>query len=625
MHKKTSLAAALALATILVACGGGDAGTGPGEKTVVVVTPGTISKPAGYTTEFAATVNGTAATAGQVTWSSSNTAVATVSNSGIATAVAAGTATIRATSGSAFGEATMTVVANTTPTVSAGADVSGNRYSQVTLTASGTDAEGQPLTYRWMQISGPAVTGATSWTQPSLTVTLSGTVTVLRFTVVASDVALASRPDTVAVYVVEDAAKTVWVSPNGNDNDAGTRAAPMATITAAIARAGQNGADVYVTEGTYNERVYLKTDVSLYGGFASDWSARYPVSDATHRSVIHNEGNAMMGYLVQNVTVEGFALETPDAAPGASSYALAFETAKRVTFQHNAISAGAGGAGTAGAVGARGVTGQNGVSSTREIYPGAGGSGAGAGGRGGDASTPAAPGGSGDLPLGGPGGAAAHPPTPGANGAPGLAGATGAAGGGGAAFGSIGTDALYIPAGGGTGATGAPGGGGGGGGGGGNVFFFPVNYNGGGGGGGGAGGSGGTGGTGGTGGGGSFGIRLINSTDITFYDNTITTAAGGAGGVGGAGGLAGYGGSGGNGYDPSSANDGREGGRGGNGGFGGVGGQGGGGGGGPSVGLVVVGTSTFTDTGNAFTLGNGGMGGLPNGATGQSARVVTLP
>ncbi|MBU4143154.1 Ig-like domain-containing protein, partial [Patescibacteria group bacterium] len=73
------------------------------------------SLPLGNTVQFTAsgsysdgtTLNITA----QVTWSSSNTSVATVNNSGLATAMATGTATITATSGSISGNTTLTITA----------------------------------------------------------------------------------------------------------------------------------------------------------------------------------------------------------------------------------------------------------------------------------------------------------------------------------------------------------------------------------------------------------------------------------------------------------------------------------------------------------------------------------
>src|SRR5205814_7389783 len=65
----------------------------------VVVSPATASRQVGQTVQLTATpqdVGGNALTGRVVTWSSSNTSVATVTGSGLVTGVAAGPATITA-------------------------------------------------------------------------------------------------------------------------------------------------------------------------------------------------------------------------------------------------------------------------------------------------------------------------------------------------------------------------------------------------------------------------------------------------------------------------------------------------------------------------------------------------
>jgi len=80
----------------------------------IVVTPANPSMPEGVTRQFTATGTYSDGTshriATQVTWSSSNPSVATVSSSGVVTAVAAGTATITATSGTISGNTTLTAI-----------------------------------------------------------------------------------------------------------------------------------------------------------------------------------------------------------------------------------------------------------------------------------------------------------------------------------------------------------------------------------------------------------------------------------------------------------------------------------------------------------------------------------
>lgn len=97
-------AAALFLA---VACG-----SDPPVADSVTVSPDEETVAVGATVQLTAKVadeNGDDIADAEVTWSSSDDAVATVSDSGLVTAVASGTATVTATSGSANGPATVTV------------------------------------------------------------------------------------------------------------------------------------------------------------------------------------------------------------------------------------------------------------------------------------------------------------------------------------------------------------------------------------------------------------------------------------------------------------------------------------------------------------------------------------
>jgi uncharacterized protein YjdB len=118
----------------------------------VAVSPPTASVPATTTSGLNAVVkdvNGTVVTDRPVTWSSSNTTVATVSSTGLVTGVTIGTATITATSETKSGTATVTVtpapvstvtVSPPTPTVVIG--------TTTTLAATTKDALGAVLTGR---------------------------------------------------------------------------------------------------------------------------------------------------------------------------------------------------------------------------------------------------------------------------------------------------------------------------------------------------------------------------------------------------------------------------------------------------------------------------------------------
>ncbi len=80
----------------------------------VAVTPSTTTLLAGATQQYAATgtyTDGTTNNLPSATWTSTNTAAATVSTAGLATAVAAGSTTIKATASGKSGSATLTVTA----------------------------------------------------------------------------------------------------------------------------------------------------------------------------------------------------------------------------------------------------------------------------------------------------------------------------------------------------------------------------------------------------------------------------------------------------------------------------------------------------------------------------------
>ena len=93
-----------------------------------------------------------------VTWSSSNTSVATISQGGLVATVSYGTTTFTATSGNISGSSSLTV-ANARPSAWAGMDRTVNKNLAITLTGQGRDLDpGYVASYAWTQIAGPAVT-----------------------------------------------------------------------------------------------------------------------------------------------------------------------------------------------------------------------------------------------------------------------------------------------------------------------------------------------------------------------------------------------------------------------------------------------------------------------------------
>ena len=127
--------------------GGGSAGNSSGSSSVasITVSPATGGIDTGTTQQFTATAvdaSGNAVTGSTVTWSSSNTAVATISSSGMATAVAAGTTNITASASGVTSTAVPLTVSQATAATGTAAQGSPIAGATVTL----KDAQGTTRT-----------------------------------------------------------------------------------------------------------------------------------------------------------------------------------------------------------------------------------------------------------------------------------------------------------------------------------------------------------------------------------------------------------------------------------------------------------------------------------------------
>ncbi len=521
-----------------------------------------------------------------------------------------------------------TTISDTVPVVSAGTPQHVSWNDSVQLSGSATDIEDDannvPLIYSWTQTAGTAVTltGAQTAT-PSFVAPASGAET-LQFQLTVTDSDANNQIGTVDVTVLRDAAHALFVFPNGNDADSGTKEAPLKTVAAAITKAQTTApkSDVYVAAGTYtSSTIALADGVSLYAGFSVSQScdmngcttpSSWTRTAATPTSLLVSATTAMTASNITTATVvDGFTINSANAGPGISSVGISVTSSSdQLHISSNTITAGHGGNGSVGtngtpsfslcsgsaAGGTAGVRGYGmGNGTTGGVGGGPSGAAGGSAGLGGDGN-----GGNGHGSAGGTGDNGANSP----------AGSTGV-GGAAAQSGS-------------TGGIAPPGSGGGGGGGGGGYdywdFLHVNNYVGYGyaGGAGGAGGCAGAPGTGGGGGGSSYAILLTNSSPV-ISNNVLNTQGGGNGGKGGAGGS---GAAGQNGFAGSGTcgGDGGCGGGGGKGGTGGTGGAGGGGGGGNSYGIFKAASSSPTiDNDNSFSAAAPGTGGLDGlgGASGS--------
>lgn len=420
----------------------------------------------------------------------------------------------------------------------------------------------------------------------------------------------------------------IFVAPNGNDANPGTKTRPKATIQAAIAMvAAGNGLYVLVAAGEYGHLDLDKkaSGAGIYGGYdPKTWSRRNGTVALIRGTPEGLFADAATDVVLQLVNVGGSA-----PAIAASAYGVRAVNASTLILQRVTVYSGNGAVGELGANGALGANGGPGgdglpgACDDTDHFPAGGVGGASSagrtGGRGGyggdpsfdaaangDAGKPATPGGLGGLNTdtvgeGGRNGLA------GANGAPGPAGVGGSAS-------TVNAGALWVGQTGGVGGPGQAGNGGGGGGGGGAQAgpFVEDGFGNGGGGGGGGGAGGGPASPGGPGGG-SFGVYLYNSS-VVVESSTIHAGPGGGGGTGGYGREGGTGGAGGRGGTACLSEVGR-GGDGGRGGNGGSGGGGGGGAGGPSVGIFKIGTSSAKAKDSKIEHQPGGVGG-PSGGPG---------
>ncbi|HTK57099.1 MAG TPA: Ig-like domain-containing protein [Gemmatimonadales bacterium] len=152
----------LAAAVLLAGCADA-AGVGPTSSTLdtvsaaprvasVTVTPGTAAGTVGQSAQFSAVArdaNGRTYSGLAVTWSSSNTAVVTVTSTGIATAIGGGSATVNATISGVTGRATVTVTGATITVANVAVtpgSASGNIGDAAQFTAAVTDGAGAPIT-----------------------------------------------------------------------------------------------------------------------------------------------------------------------------------------------------------------------------------------------------------------------------------------------------------------------------------------------------------------------------------------------------------------------------------------------------------------------------------------------
>ena len=274
-----------------------------------------LSLTEGDSTTLSATVSPSNATNKTVTWSSSNSGIATVSG-GKVTAVGAGTATITATAGGKSATCTVTVAAKTVAVTGVSLNktslsLTEGESAALTATVSPSNATNKSVTWSSSNsgiatVSGGKVTAVGMGTA-TITATAGGksatcTVTVAAKTVEVSSVTL--NTDTLSLTEGESAALTATVSPSDATNKTVTWSSgntSVATVSGGLvtavsagtatitATAGGKSATCTVTVAAKTvevSSVTLNTDtLSLTEGESAALTATVSPSDATNKTV----------------------------------------------------------------------------------------------------------------------------------------------------------------------------------------------------------------------------------------------------------------------------------------------------------------------------------------------------
>ncbi|MBX6330363.1 MAG: Ig-like domain-containing protein [Gemmatimonadaceae bacterium] len=225
----------------------------------VSVSPGADTLIVGQSGQFTATPkdgSGNALSGRTITWTSSNTGIATVTSTGAVRAVAAGTATITATSEGKSGTATLLVkpvpVAAVSVTPSSASVQMG---STVQLSARTSDASGNTLTGRtvtWStsnsgvaMVSGSGLVTATGAGSATITATSEGK----------------SGTASITVASTSTSHSGWYVSPNGSSSGSGSSSSPWSLATAFAGGNGkiQPGDTVWLRGGTYRGSFHPQT------------------------------------------------------------------------------------------------------------------------------------------------------------------------------------------------------------------------------------------------------------------------------------------------------------------------------------------------------------------------------
>jgi uncharacterized protein YjdB len=222
----------------------------------VTVSPASASLVVAQTVQLTATpkdANGNALSGRVVTWSSSNTAVATVSSAGLVRGVTAGSATITATSEGQSGTSAVTVTAAPVASVTVSPTSAAVQPGQtVQLTATTKDANGNTLTGRTVTWASNGTAAATVSASGLVTGVATGTAMITATSEGKTGTAMIAvgTPPPPAGCAPTGGGRCYYVDVAGNDGNPGDSARPFQTVqhSADVVNAGDM---VIVRNGVY--------------------------------------------------------------------------------------------------------------------------------------------------------------------------------------------------------------------------------------------------------------------------------------------------------------------------------------------------------------------------------------
>ncbi|MDH5516347.1 MAG: PKD domain-containing protein [Gammaproteobacteria bacterium] len=219
---------------------------------------------------------------------------------------------------------------NTAPVAVAGDDMLASKNFNIPLNASASsDADGDSLSYKWLQTAGPDVTqGAGYLSGETPQFQAPSEVSTVVFELVVNDGEADSNTDTLIVHILENANAAYFVDgDNGNDTDGnGSQALPFASIAKALCEVTPEQQDIYVmkreaveingiaVETAYDEIVdpcpglpersedkilNIPTGTSLYSGYDQNW-VRDP---AVHQALVKT---THYGFIFKNVNTDSW-------------------------------------------------------------------------------------------------------------------------------------------------------------------------------------------------------------------------------------------------------------------------------------------------------------------------------